>query len=387
MLTFTVSGVAARGGHVALSLLAGAPTGATFLDNGDNSGTFRWTPTFDQGNPPPSHSYAVVFLGTDEQGLSGRAQTTISVNNVNRAPTANAGGPYSGTAGAAIAFSGTGSPDPDGDALTYAWDFGDSKSASGPTPSHIYATSGTYAVNLEVTDNGTPPLSDTATTSATIESQLPANVFQLTTGVIKLNKSKPSYCFEIEPEGDSYSNTDIIPASIVMKYGTGQISAEGDRNTVHSDVNRNGIDEARACFSRVSLQSLFLDLPSGDNVVTIAIEGDLTTGGRFRGVTDVTIRGPVGGSAMTASVSPNPFNPASVLTIFMPKAGFVAAKLYDLSGRLIRVLMEDPDAAAGYHDVRLDGQAGSGERLASGIYFYRVETREDVLTGRFAIMR
>jgi PKD repeat protein len=52
------------------------------------------------------------------------------------------------------AFDGSGSQDTDGTISSYAWDFGDSTAAgSGATPSHSYATAGTYTVKLTVTDD------------------------------------------------------------------------------------------------------------------------------------------------------------------------------------------------------------------------------------------
>ncbi|HEX4915707.1 MAG TPA: PKD domain-containing protein, partial [Vicinamibacterales bacterium] len=73
--------------------------------------------------------------------------------NTNRAPAAHVGGPYSGEAGAAIAFDGKSSTDPDGDPLTFSWDFGDgSQPGTGDAPSHAYQTSGAFTVTLTVSD-------------------------------------------------------------------------------------------------------------------------------------------------------------------------------------------------------------------------------------------
>ena len=64
---------------------------------------------------------------------------------------ADAGGPYTGTAGQEIAFDGSRTSDPAGQVLTYAWDFGDGSTATGIAPSHGYAAIGSYTVTLVVT--------------------------------------------------------------------------------------------------------------------------------------------------------------------------------------------------------------------------------------------
>src|SRR5206468_3709525 len=98
----------------------------------------------------------------------------------NRAPTANPGGPYNGVVGVPVNFDGTGSTDPDGDALTYAWNFGDGGTAAGSMTSHAYADSGDFVVCLTVADRpaGDPNLlSDTKCTTAHITTELPARIF------------------------------------------------------------------------------------------------------------------------------------------------------------------------------------------------------------------
>jgi streptogramin lyase len=87
-------------------------------------------------------------------------------------PVANAGGPYTGTVGTAVTFSGSGSTDPQGQTLTYAWTFGDGTTGTGVSPTHIYPqvagqVSATYTVGLQVMN--TSGYTGQASTTATIK--------------------------------------------------------------------------------------------------------------------------------------------------------------------------------------------------------------------------
>ncbi len=56
-------------------------------------------------------------------------------------------------AGATVSFDASASSDPDGSIASFAWDFGDGSSGTGAFATHAYTTSGSYTVELTVTDN------------------------------------------------------------------------------------------------------------------------------------------------------------------------------------------------------------------------------------------
>src|SRR5438132_319809 len=144
------------------------------IDWGDGSPQTTGSTT-SQSNPiTASHTYAAAGTNTvrisvtDKDGAAGSGQVTATVTaTVNHPPVAGPAGPYSGSEGTAVAFDGGGSTDPDGDALTYSWSFGDGSSGTGIKPSHAYADNGTYGVTLTVTDGRGAP-SGPVTTTATI---------------------------------------------------------------------------------------------------------------------------------------------------------------------------------------------------------------------------
>jgi PKD repeat protein len=124
----------------------------------------------------PTHTYGtdgvftVTLTVTDDDGLTDSAATTATIGIGPLPPVADPNGPYSGAVGVPVLFDGTGSTDPNGNEtiVAYDWDFGDGNIGTGPTPSHTYAAAGLYGVTLTVTDDGVPPLTDSASTTADI---------------------------------------------------------------------------------------------------------------------------------------------------------------------------------------------------------------------------
>ncbi|WP_417666397.1 PKD domain-containing protein [Roseibium sp.] len=95
--------------------------------------------------------YAATLTISDDSGAENSLaedQLTISVNHT---PVAHAGDNVV-TADSLVVFDATRSQDADGDGLTYTWDFGDGKTATGTQVAHTYPAGGTYPVLLTVSD-------------------------------------------------------------------------------------------------------------------------------------------------------------------------------------------------------------------------------------------
>ncbi|MCP4107562.1 MAG: PKD domain-containing protein, partial [Desulfobacteraceae bacterium] len=97
-------------------------------------------------------TYQAVLTVTDTNGLSSSASVSLPIG-PNQGPVAGFG--YSGVMadGNPITFDASGSYDPEGQGLSYAWDFGDGSTGTGVTPVHTFAAVGDYAVTLTVTDS------------------------------------------------------------------------------------------------------------------------------------------------------------------------------------------------------------------------------------------
>ncbi len=74
---------------------------------------------------------------------------------------------------------------------------------------------------------------------------------------------------------------------------------------------------------------------------------------------------------LLVSNHPNPFNPSTEIHFDAPETGAVRVGVYDVSGRLVRTLL-DEIVAEGEGRVRWDGRSDDGVRVGSGVYFCRV---------------
>jgi len=83
---------------------------------------------------------------------------------------------------------------------------------------------------------------------------------------------------------------------------------------------------------------------------------------------------------------PNPFNPLTTIKFGIKKRCHVTLKVYDVSGRLVKVLIDD-FCEAGTYSRTWDGTNELGKKVASGVYFYRMETEEYSNTKKMVLLR
>lgn len=70
---------------------------------------------------------------------------------------------------------------------------------------------------------------------------------------------------------------------------------------------------------------------------------------------------------------PNPFNPMTNISFDLPKAGMTRLAIYDVRGRLVKELVNGP-LGEGRHVETWHGEDGYGQRVSSGVYYYRISS-------------
>ena len=164
----------------------------TFDANGNVNGVFNFEPANGAPDGPtgdivyltegPEGALYYVDLGVaDTTGVKGVSKIRrISFTGSNQPPVAQASAnPTTGSTPLVVNFSSAGSSDPEGQPLTYAWNFGDNTTSAAANPAHTYTIAGPYQVRLTVSDgvNSTlsAPLSISAGSRPTATIQAPTD--------------------------------------------------------------------------------------------------------------------------------------------------------------------------------------------------------------------
>ena len=97
--------------------------------------------------------YTVTLTIIDNNGSSASSTAYVSVGTEkNNPPVAKITLAETAKTGEQIFFDSSGTYDPDGDSLTYLWDFGNDETSNLKNPSYSYSAPGTYVITLTVSD-------------------------------------------------------------------------------------------------------------------------------------------------------------------------------------------------------------------------------------------
>lgn len=135
---------------------------ATVSDPDGDTLSYLWSfgdgATSTLSNPEHSFSLAGTYTASltvdDGRGGSASCSASIVISDIpplNQAPTCSNISPVNGVAGVALNFTASAS-DPNGDPLSYSWDFGDGGTSTDVAPVHSFVSAGSYSVNLSVDD-------------------------------------------------------------------------------------------------------------------------------------------------------------------------------------------------------------------------------------------
>lgn len=147
-----------------------------------------------------------------------------------------------------------------------------------------------------------------------------------------------------------------------------------------NSVNKDKIQDLTLKFSAAAVMAALGPVEVGECRV-VHLSGSTTSGCPVAGEDVIRIVSSTGTLGLAADLTPgtfalrpnlpNPFSAQTLIRFAMPEPGDARLTVYDVQGRMIKVL-ETGELSAGTHDVRWDGTNQSGSRVPGGIYLYRL---------------
>ena len=436
LLTFTVTASDADGDHVTLSANS-MPSGATFSDQGNNTGIFSWTPGSTQAG-----IYNVSFVGDDGHGGIGTAMTTITVNDV--------GGGGGGEVPGKACLVGTFNPESDNTCFRIR-PVNDSFDVRNVVPSSISlvfhgasiaALAGTAQLETDChcqggggdgegdgDDNGNGGGGgggehhgdgDDDHGGGSGDGDHHDNDKNKDKDKDK-DKDKGHDAGAFRLSGDHPDSSDCDDDGDHDGDGCGISCEDHGDDCDHGSGAECDTVAIRACFSTQALLGLFAGATLPCDLTGAVIHATLTSGATvvatFGGerhenegdddkdkdkdkdkgkdkdknkdkVTDKGNDGRAGTDmrVLNPRVRPNPLNPRTELSFTLSREGRVRVTVYDMQGRLVAALLDEV-RGAGEQRLAWDGSNSRSQKVASGVYFFRIQAPEGEVIKRVAVVK
>jgi hypothetical protein len=185
-------------------------------------------------------------------------------------------------------------------------------------------------------------------------------------------------------------NTDLWTVDVSNDGGTNWVPGESTTQTIPDPFDpawtTNEIDLVALFGTPNQVRLRFRARDTGTGSVVEAGVDEIRVMASF-GATDVSeISAPAALSFSLSQNQPNPFSPNTRIDFAIPTKGNVDLAVYDVAGRLVRMLSSGA-REAGRYSVQWDGKDSGGARVSAGVYFYRLTSQGESLTRKMTVLK
>lgn len=209
--------------------------------------------------PDRAGTYRLRLVVSDGQVDSARDEVVIEVAAANAAPQASAGATRSAVTGTRVTLDGSGSTDPNGDSLTYAWSLTERPPGSNATLSSATSVAPSFTPELNGDYVATLIVSDGKLQSS------PATV---------LIKAGPA---NVAPMADAGANQNVLVNSLVLLDGSRSSDANGDALTWRWYLTTRPTGSQATLNAETNPKPNFVADVAGDYVITLIVHDGLLT--------------------------------------------------------------------------------------------------------------
>ena len=423
LVSFTVTAVDPDGDAIVALDALDLPPGATFTpDSTNQSGLFTWLPSSTRAG-----TYDVTFRARNTQIGSAMTSVVIANEPVNQPPVASLTiDEDDGVEPLVINVDASSSADPDGAVVSYLFDFGDGTALGpqvSPLATHTYPA-GTWILTLTVRDDlgATDVARDTM--SVTEIGNLPnlcanpsfaqdlagwnsysgadlsraqgghdgSHALQMTGlasfGSFGVNDS-PNIVAHTGASGRRYRFSAWVRSD--QAHGVCRLRVREYQGASRVGGSNSPGDTLSSAWQKISMDYVtavagstldfqIVDFPVADEETFLAdevavrnVSGGSSSGGPGPGV-----------MPLQASVSPLPSRSRAVISFVTTQPGHLHVNLYDITGRRVRILLDDPSAPAGLYELPVDRAAD--QPLSAGVYFFSIRAAEGLSSGRLVFI-
>jgi len=198
---------------------------------------------------------------------------------------------------------------------------------------------------------------------------------------------------------DSPMDQPSYPKNLIALLESGDVVLRWDKNP-ELDVSQYLVYCDSVSGSKPTAFSFLTSVSAADSTVNVGTAGDslyyvvgaVDTDGYASGYSNQTFAGPATGAGEVAYRNrlhqnvPNPFNPMTKISYELSVSSTVSLTVYDVRGHAVKRLADGP-RARGVHTAAWDGTNDAGERVSSGIYFYRLDAGAFVQTRKMLLLK